>query len=660
MELIYLWTKSYKNLKGGYNLSSKYNVEKLNSTSNLYNINLKNNEFYIKNFFDEDNKITINAIIGENGSGKSSILKLILNLLYNNEIKRNTNATNNSFLIIEINNELVYLTTNEDIKIKITFENKDIEIKKYDKKFYTIYFNYMLDSLKDHSKEDWIDNIYHKSDDYTMPILLEPYKKDNIVNFDNLNYLTRQRMITYKNEFKKNKFLRQIFEPKSVKVSIDSEKLLKIYNSDFEGKYTNAIKDVYSQEFDTLNHIQEKIEQEERNIKSVQRKYRNDLIKAQHIEDTRRQNIINLKNEIESFFYEKIPFHILNNLYIANKIDKYHNFKRNKNFTGGVDGFGLDQYKKRIQIYINDYSHNTQKLRNALKYHDDFILKGKDIKFDNLREIILSIDDERLNCLPSWFKVSFYDEYQRTFTSLSAGEKSFYILLSSIIYQLSNIESRKKLNYGTYSNILILLDEADLGLHPKWQRVFISNILETLKDVGYDFSFQVFCTSHSPFIVSDLPKNNILFLDNGQVTTLKDSEYTFGENIHTLLNDSFFMQKDMMMGKLAEDKIQKCFDFFEKIFDNNKKRLSIKEKNDDKHKLEKEKLHLEYLEKINYIKKLINILGENYIKMALLNSINECNEIFNIEDEISNKKNKILNLLDMNPYLIDKWLKDLE
>jgi len=57
--------------------------------------------------------------------------------------------------------------------------------------------------------------------------------------------------------------------------------------------------------------------------------------------------------------------------------------------------------------------------------------------------------------------------------------------------------------------------------------------------------------THSPFILSDLVESNIMYLGRKD----DDVEKTFGANIHTLLDNSFFME-DGLMGKFAKKKIE--------------------------------------------------------------------------------------------------------
>jgi hypothetical protein len=73
-------------------------------------------------------------------------------------------------------------------------------------------------------------------------------------------------------------------------------------------------------------------------------------------------------------------------------------------------------------------------------------------------------------------------------------------------------------------------------------------------------------TSHSPFVLSDLPKENVIFLEKDEKTgycknvTKETNIETFGANIHTLLSHGFFM-KDGLMGEFAKEKINKILTY---------------------------------------------------------------------------------------------------
>ena len=147
MELVCLWVNNYKNLNGCYTLSAKYKIE-----PEVETFKVSYSENYLNNFFDPAGKINISAIIGENGCGKTSILKIITKLLYDNHSREKRSSTQTiATLLLEIDGEFHYVSSADRLPIKIVFSEKikyKQRIKALIKPVYTIYFNYMLDSLK--------------------------------------------------------------------------------------------------------------------------------------------------------------------------------------------------------------------------------------------------------------------------------------------------------------------------------------------------------------------------------------------------------------------------------------------------------------------------------------------------------------------------------
>jgi len=62
---------------------------------------------------------------------------------------------------------------------------------------------------------------------------------------------------------------------------------------------------------------------------------------------------------------------------------------------------------------------------------------------------------------------------------------------------------------------VILIDEPELHLHPEWQRKYIKVILDAFKYyVSKGFKFHFIIATHSPYILTDIPVDNIVFLDH--------------------------------------------------------------------------------------------------------------------------------------------------
>ena len=85
MELVYLWVEKYKNIENqGFNFSPRFECEffpKYDKNEKLEDdCELKiTPKDYIENFFGKN--INVTAIVGENGSGKSSIFEILSKIL---------------------------------------------------------------------------------------------------------------------------------------------------------------------------------------------------------------------------------------------------------------------------------------------------------------------------------------------------------------------------------------------------------------------------------------------------------------------------------------------------------------------------------------------------------------------------------------------------
>jgi predicted ATP-binding protein involved in virulence len=104
----------------------------------------------------------------------------------------------------------------------------------------------------------------------------------------------------------------------------------------------------------------------------------------------------------------------------------------------------------------------------------------------------------------------------------------------------------------------VLIDEGELYLHPSWQKKMLSILMDFLPVVFPQARIQIILTSHSPFVLSDLPKTNVILLttesDLPSSSDILQHQQTLAANIHTLLADTFFMD-DGFTGNYAKKKI---------------------------------------------------------------------------------------------------------
>lgn len=114
-------------------------------------------------------------------------------------------------------------------------------------------------------------------------------------------------------------------------------------------------------------------------------------------------------------------------------------------------------------------------------------------------------------------------------------------------------------------SVMIFMDEADLTLHPEWQRRLIYVLTTFIPHIYPNTcvrNIQLLLSTHSPLLLGDIPQENVVYLtshkmkDEESAPICKMPSETFGQNIHTILKDSFFLNKGTI-GEFAAQKINK-------------------------------------------------------------------------------------------------------
>ncbi|SUX45672.1 AAA family ATPase [Chryseobacterium indoltheticum] len=133
--------------------------------------------------------------------------------------------------------------------------------------------------------------------------------------------------------------------------------------------------------------------------------------------------------------------------------------------------------------------------------------------------------------------IKFFDGetfYDINWIGISSGHKAYLNLFATLFDEL---------RYSKQQNLFLCIDEGDLYLHPKWQTEFFSKLIKILPRI-YSGKIQLLLTSHSPFLISDLPNQNITILDsiNGSKNGTELSIKTFGGNLYDLYSEPFFLE----------------------------------------------------------------------------------------------------------------------
>lgn len=242
-----------------------------------------------------------------------------------------------------------------------------------------------------------------------------------------------------------------------------------------------------------------------------------------------------------------------------------------------------------VEQIKNDKTHVTLKLRQCLNFIDrrekedsnvfemlnDVNLQhnlGNDfedcllIRFDNLKLHYMK-DPFPLDLLPPpIYKADILYQSERgedayiPYKYLSSGEKQLLNNFGALIYHLRNLDSVTD-DGRLYENINIIFEEIESYFHPEYQRMVVKMLVEKLHAIVFFHIKRINITfvTHSPFILSDIPLCNVLFLKGGKPAMEKMQENTFGANIHGMLRNGFFLPS-LPMGEFAHDKINGLFE----------------------------------------------------------------------------------------------------
>lgn len=134
-----------------------------------------------------------------------------------------------------------------------------------------------------------------------------------------------------------------------------------------------------------------------------------------------------------------------------------------------------------------------------------------------------------------------------SFAGISTGEAQYLDLHAALYHAVKTYRHRKG------DTCVLLLDEPDCRFHPEWSRNFVLNLTQLLDtDVFRDYRYQVVISTHSPLLVSDVPRESVHCLrreESGRVT-VEPSKFGLMSNLNDLITDSFFA--DSVFGAYAE------------------------------------------------------------------------------------------------------------
>ena len=234
-------------------------------------------------------------------------------------------------------------------------------------------------------------------------------------------------------------------------------------------------------------------------------------------------------------YIEYIEFDFRQNKYILKIIGNKPSNTRGMTFAGISElekAQKIENAKKnKTLIYFLVEVNDSRKLeKEFVKYWYNQV-KFYNKRNDEITESLQKFIKESFEGLDLHFTYSHIDEDDNIFfqndnnekfkiSELSTGEQT---LLSKVLY----------LFLKEYKNQVILIDEPELSLHPKWQ----NQILKIYKNFALKNECQIIIATHSPHIITNAENQYIRFLEKnneGNVVAMNDIQ-AYGRDIEWVL-----------------------------------------------------------------------------------------------------------------------------
>lgn len=553
MEILYIWFHHYGPFREqGFQLCGDLRF-KFDRKSEL--LSVSRNPDYVQDFFSDrmatDNKTAvvtnITALIGNNGSGKTTLLNYIKRYLVHamgTDIKNALVVMRDEFdeTIILYDKSVINLQHVEDQGLLHNTKIYDSQQRSRKlPKSSIIYFS----NIFDHSHEKEANDYYNLSTNY---LIHGDYRK----RLDLQNGDPKQSPIDVHRD---EDLSRQVFFihdypirfPEQELPFLPSELVVRIRNIDIEdlsclGRFASFYEDLNNYVMNKLDEISI--------FPDVGFNKREELKKQ-------RIHLLSYRTMIYSFLKE---ISIFTNYIVLENNDPILSFT---NVRNGKESF-FTYIKKLFSSMLSrlDDEGSRSWLEHLLimvdlfHYHSGYYSINQNcFKLPIMRDSILkSLTYDFVQVYRRSYRAFPYLDFE---WPLSSGEQAFLNVFSRL-YSRNDGEVFGS-NVKLTKRVLLLIDEGELYFHPEWQRRFIDTLIRFLSVVyGPDRKIQILLTSHSPFILSDLPNYSATFLQrSGKWTNVIDGHTagfsTLSANIHDLLANGFFLTVNI--GEFALQKL---------------------------------------------------------------------------------------------------------
>ncbi len=556
------------------------------------NVSRAENSQFIEGFFQLTNCDTvltnISAIVGQNGSGKSTILDIIRSVFINSIFA--LPQCKKLILCERINDHKPTLLINDFGEVHFTNSDEKLQLENTSQKLTSIYYSPHFDYKYNRNFDDYdkFDISFDKILEQDLSEIFETSSSEN-----GLPYSPNQELL-FRNSIRQIEFLSsELVKEKEIfkdlfQLPEHDDPLIEFrgYNEnekDWNTPYTfrtfiNGIKEKTKKELDDWHKVRDtkKLDQIEVHKYLLKRHVVKFTIILIHRIFERSNNFLHegdiISDELKKEFEEQDAISSL--LLLIKTIS----ISGKKVFSYAV----ADQLFRKLYELIDNVSNENEITQFSLRMKKEdaveLLVLQKNFISDLNRYYYLLRNDKEDAVYQEYHKVDGFIFYQPFSKNLSSGEHAILNLFSRL-YSFIDINLKKIKYRELKDHFVLLLDEADLSFHPSWKKKYVMALLST---IPYFFdeledkpSVQIIFTTHDPLTLSDIPNSNVVYLNSNKenqetsVLGIDDADRpqkTFGANISDLLADSFFIE-DSLIGDFAKEQITNTIDWLKRKAD---------------------------------------------------------------------------------------------
>lgn len=570
-EIIYVWIYEHSVFsKCGFNFSPEYTVMVEEDTEEKkFAVNVQYN--HVKNVFTNETISQFTAIVGKNGVGKTSLLSYLKQLncspLYKDEeqLSRQNNKElydqDTNIILLRVENQLVLLTNLPESQIRCNDKNIKI-VSMFHSNQDISKGIWQRDYLDEITKIYYTNGIYFGANAVTKHLGIQDYV---CTPFDNLGIAHTFYDFLDSDEWNQESGMawlnRNIKEKRASNGYSQFRTIVFLKELYTNQKYKSFIKHFMKSEvaltvtkvnelFD-LKYSKYQIERSEAFIAKLKENQNSLWPKL----DADHNSVLNLKyNFLFEYFlcsgetidetkdFDTIFDEVSECVNTPKKMIKDVNLSYFKQALKDIS-----EYEKIVMLADN---HNLPNGTISLAKEERFSNRNE----ANYKEFLRFMSKVFLKSKEGSILLKYLNIH---YPGMSSGEYATLEMFSTL-YSLPSVHNiTGKEENKLKDNIFLLIDEIDLYCHPEWQLKLIKELHQIVTAMYKGKHVQIVLTTHSPLILSDLPRENCIYLNKNEsdgkciVEDSKKHLQSFGRNVFDLLHDGFFL--DEMQGNFATE-----------------------------------------------------------------------------------------------------------